>query len=74
MHEVNSPEPDDYAVLEKKYFDLLSMFALVLQSIGGSAEFSYKDAQAFDPHGSELVQTYDQERNIFRFEVRPNGG
>ena len=72
MHEVDSPEPDDYAALEKKYFDLLSMFGLVLQSVGGSAEFNYYDAQNFDPHGLELVQTFDPVRNVFRFEVRPN--
>jgi len=64
----------DYNELEKKYFDLLSMFGLVLQSVGGSAEFSYEDATTFDPHGLELVQTFDHERNVFRFEVRPNVG
>ena len=70
MHEIDGLAQGDYAALEKKYFDLMSMFALVLQGVGGSAEFTYEDAQRFDPHGLELVQTFDQQRNVFRFEVR----
>lgn len=55
---------------EKKFYDLLSMFGLVLQSVGGSAEFSFEDANNFNPHGLEVVQSFNQETGNFRFEVR----
>jgi hypothetical protein len=63
----------EFNELEKKYFDLLSMFGLVLQSVGGSVEFTFEDATDFDPHGLELVQSFDPIRNVFRFEVRSAG-
>jgi hypothetical protein len=63
----------EFNELEKKYFDLLSMFGLVLQSVGGSVEFTFEDATTFDPHELELVQSFDPERNVFRFEVRSAG-
>lgn len=58
---------------EKKFFDLLSMFGLVLQSVGGSAEFSFESANVFDPHGLEIVQSFNNETGNFRFEVRSVG-
>lgn len=68
----NEQLEEAYNTLEKKYFDLLSMFALVLQSVGGKAEFGYEEAEAFNPHGAEVVQSFDQDTKRVRFEVRKN--